>query len=91
MRFDAAHNVADVYGSVHKMLKLFLNLLEVSDMHNNRVNDILELLATNIDNSFVVDLFQLDVNVSEIFIILEVGILEVYLVTALSKFTQLKC
>lgn len=83
MSFKTAHNVADIDGSVDQVLKLFLNFLEVCNMHNDRISDVLKLFGTNIDNSFVVDSFQLNVNACETFIILQVGILEVYLVTAL--------
>lgn len=91
MSFETAQNVADINGSVHKMLKLFFNFLEVCNVHNDRISDVLKLFGTNIDNSFVVDSFQLNVNVSEAFVILQVGVLEVDLVTALKKFIQLKC
>lgn len=83
MSFKTAHNVADIDGSVDQVLKLFLNFLKVCNMHNDRISDVLKLLGTNIDDSFVVDSFQLNVNACETFIILQVGILEVYLVTAL--------
>lgn len=67
------------------MLVFLACSLEMRNMNNDGVIDVLEEFTASVYDGFVVDSFQLDIDVGEALIVLEVGVLEVYLVASLHQ------
>lgn len=82
---EASHDVAGANTDIGMMQIFSLYFFEVSNMQDNWIIDVLQHFSTNIYNHFVVTFLQLNLEVHDVFVVLQIAVFDVDFIASLNS------